>query len=269
MKARHRMTILGCSASPGVPRIGDDWGKCDPNNPKNRRRRASALIERFADNGERTVVVIDTGPDFREQMLSVGIGWADGIVYTHAHADHIHGIDDLRAFMLNRRKRPDVWCDEVTSGRLHDAFGYCFKMPAGSSYPPIVTEHRIIVGQPIEISGPGGVITLLPINQNHGEINSLGFRIGNIGYSSDISNVPDESVKPLSDLDIWVVDALRHEPHSSHFSVAESLAWAAKLRAKSVILTHMHTDLDYDALSAELPAHAQPAYDGLTFEFRA
>ncbi|WP_069306643.1 MBL fold metallo-hydrolase, partial [Methylobrevis pamukkalensis] len=215
MTAHYRFTILGCGSSPGVPRIGNDWGACDPNEPKNRRRRASLLIERFADSGARTVVVIDTGPDFREQMLMTGIGWADGVVYTHAHADHIHGIDDLRAFVLNRRKRVTVYADEETSRRLRDGFGYCFATPPGSSYPPIVDEVRIKALVPFTIDGPGGPIELTPFRQKHGDIESLGFRVGDVVYSSDVSDLPDESLPLIEGAGLWIVDALRPKPHPS------------------------------------------------------
>ncbi|SON55926.1 putative hydrolase [Hartmannibacter diazotrophicus] len=266
MTARYRFTILGCGASTGVPRIGGDWGACDPHEPKNRRRRASLLVERFADNGDRTVVVIDTGPDFREQMLMAGIGWADGVVYTHAHADHIHGIDDLRAFVHNRRKRVMIYADETTSARLHEGFGYCFKTPPGSNYPPILDETRIRAGQRFTIDGPGGPIELLPYRQIHGDIDSLGFRIGDVAYSSDVSDIPAETVVHLQGLDTWIVDALRPKPHPSHFSVYQSIDCALKLKVKHAILTHMHADLDYVEISRELPKFATVGYDGMTIE---
>ena len=119
---RMRFTILGCGSSPGVPRIGDDWGNCDPANPRNRRLRASLLVEKIAANGGKSNVVVDTGPDFRQQMLNSGTAAADGVIYTHAHADHVHGIDELRSFLINRRQRVDIWADQPTSDRLHEAF---------------------------------------------------------------------------------------------------------------------------------------------------
>jgi phosphoribosyl 1,2-cyclic phosphate phosphodiesterase len=269
MGDRLRFTILGCGSSPGTPRIGPDgpdWGACDPAEPKNRRRRASLLVERLGEGGT-TVVVIDTGPDFREQMLSAGIGWADGIVYTHPHADHIHGIDELRAFVINRRRRVDVYADEDTSERLHEAFGYCFKTPPGSSYPPILTEHRIAAGERFEITGPGGPIGLLPFRQQHGAIHSLGFRVGSLVYSSDISDLPEESWPVVENAGVWVLDALRYLPHPSHFSLDEAIAWVGRLHPRRAILTHMHVDLDYERLLESLPPGIEPAYDGLALEF--
>ncbi|MBN8920376.1 MAG: MBL fold metallo-hydrolase, partial [Rhizobiales bacterium] len=136
-----RFTILGCGSSAGVPRLGSGWGACDPNNPKNRRRRCSLLIERF-DGDKATRVLIDTSPDLREQLLDAEVNELDGVLYTHEHADHTHGIDDLRAFALYQRRRIDVYLDVPTSLSLHARFGYCFQTPAGSSYPPILHEHR-------------------------------------------------------------------------------------------------------------------------------
>ncbi|WP_075216019.1 MBL fold metallo-hydrolase [Mongoliimonas terrestris] len=264
-----RFTILGCGSSPGVPRIGNDWGACDPREPKNRRRRASLLVERIRPDGARTVVVIDTGPDFRDQMLDADVSWADGVVYTHAHADHIHGIDDLRAFVLNRRRRVDVYADAVTMDRLMEGFGYCFRTPAGSSYPPICAAHTIKPWHSFSIDGPGGPIDLLPYDQAHGDIRSLGFRIGTLAYSSDVSAMPDESAPLLRDLDVLIVDALRYTPHPSHFSLDEALVLSQVLAPKRTILTHMHIDLDYNALMAKLPANVEPGYDGLVIELPA
>ena len=162
--------ILGSGSSPGNPRIGNDWGRCDPAEPKNRRRRASLLVTRTAADGRKTRLLVDAGPDLREQMLDARVDWVDGVVFTHAHADHCHGIDDLRSFVLNRRQLVDVWVDEATSKRLHEAFGYCFQTPPGSAYPPIINEHRLTVGHPVTIQGEGGAIPLLPFRQIHGDI---------------------------------------------------------------------------------------------------
>lgn len=265
-EARLRFTLLGCGSSPGVPRIGNDWGACDPREPRNRRRRASLLVERIAPGGAKTVVVIDAGPDFREQMLDVDVDWADGVVFTHPHADHIHGIDDLRAFVLNRRRRVDVYMDEATAERVHAAFGYCFRTPPGSSYPPICEEHRIKAWHSFSIDGPGGPIDLLPYDQAHGDIRSLGFRIGALAYSSDVSAMPDESMPLLEGLDVFIVDALRYTPHPSHYSLDEALVLSKVLAPKRTILTHMHIDLDYRTLWTRLPEGVEPGYDGLVIE---
>jgi phosphoribosyl 1,2-cyclic phosphate phosphodiesterase len=258
---------LGCGSSPGVPRIGGDWGNCDPDNPKNRRLRASLLIEKFSPDGDgKTVVVVDTGPDFRQQMLNSGISAADGVVYTHSHADHIHGIDDLRSFVINRREMVGIWADARTSERLHEAFGYCFETPEGSSYPPILMEHRIVAGQSFQIDGPGGAIELLPFEQEHGDIVSLGFRIGDLAYCSDVSALDERALPHLEDLDVWVIDALQYRPHRSHFSLQQTLDWIDKLKPRRAVLTHMHTPLDYQTVMDETPEHVVPAYDGMNID---
>ena len=263
----YRFTILGCGSSGGVPRIGMNWGACDPDNPKNRRLRCSALFERMGPGGQ-TAILIDTSPDFREQILRSRIMALDGVLYTHDHADHTHGIDDLRMVAFVMKRRVDVYFDAMTGRSLMERFAYCFKTPEHSNYQPILNGHLIDGVSPIEISGPGGKIVVTPIAQTHGDITSLGYRVSNFAYSPDISAIPDSSLPLLEGLDVWVVDALRYTPHESHFSVKQALAWAAKLKPKRTILTHMTSELDYAALKAELPAGVEPAYDGMTIEFR-
>lgn len=209
---------------------------------------------------------MDTSPDLREQMLRENVDHLDGVLFTHPHADHIHGIDDLRAFWIMQRARVDTYADALTAERLHEAFGYCYKTPPGSSYPPIVSDHRISPYEAITIHGAGGDVLIMPYEQAHGDITSLGFRIGNFAYSSDVSDLDDKAYKALEGLDVWIVDALRHTPHPSHFSVSEALTAAKRVNAKRTILTHMHIDLDYNALKAELPEGIEPAYDGLKIE---
>lgn len=269
MTGLMRFTILGCGSSPGVPRITGDWGACDPANPKNRRRRASLLVERVAEDGGTTTVVIDTGPDFRDQMISAGVKSIDGVVYTHAHADHIHGIDDLRGFWLEQKRLIDVYADSFTLERLRAGFGYCFEKPAGSDYPPIVLAHEIQHGPNFTISGNGGTITFQPLVQSHGSILSLGFRIGDFAYCSDVSDFPTQTVAAMQGLDALVIDALQYRPHPSHLSLDEALLWIERLKPMRSWLTHMHTPLDFDELSAKLPNSVEPAYDGLVIEFPA
>ncbi len=227
--------------------------------------RASLLIQRISDAGI-TTVIVDTGPDLRQQMLTAGIASADGVVFTHGHADHIHGIDDLRSFVINRRARVDIWADEPTSARLHQGFGYCFETPEGSQYPPILNEHRITPGVAFTISGEGGDIELLPFEQQHSSIVSLGFRVGTLAYSSDVSNLDDRALPHLNDLDVWIVDALQYRPHPSHFNLEQSLGWIEQLSPARAILTHMHTPMDYTTVKDETPDHVEPAYDGLVIE---
>ncbi|PBB30712.1 MULTISPECIES: MBL fold metallo-hydrolase [unclassified Mesorhizobium] len=260
------LTILGCGSSPGTPRITGDWGNCDPANPKNRRMRTAALVERIAGNGGRTTVVIDTGPDFRAQMLLASVKHIDAVVYTHPHADHIHGIDDLRGFVLEQRRRIDIHADQPTMLRLRQAFGYCFETPPGSSYPPIVRPHLIDHARPVVIEGEGGPLTLEPLPQIHGDIISLGFRVGELAYCPDISDFPAATAGRLEGLDVLVIDALQYNSHPSHLSLAEALGWIEKLSPKNAVLTHMHVPLDYAAVMAETPDHVVPAYDGMMIE---
>lgn len=257
-----KLTILGCGTSGGVPRVGNHWGACDPTNPKNRRRRCSVLVERAGAEGE-TAVLVDTSPDLRHQLLDAGAGWIDGVLYTHDHADHAHGIDDLRQVAFNGRRRVDVYFDAATGNMLRSRFAYCFDAPSGSEYPPILKGHEISAGQPVRVSGAGGAIEALPFRQIHGSGESLGFRFGGIAYSPDVSDFPQESLTALQDLDVWILDALRPTPHPSHLSVEQALAWIARVKPRSAVLTHMHVDLDYAALARALPQGVEPAYDGM------
>jgi len=270
-----KFTILGCGSSGGVPRPALGWGECDPTNPKNRRRRTSLLVERhrhpsparLAGDGREGVtrVLVDTSPDLREQMIDAEVDWLDGVLYTHAHADHTHGIDDLRAFFLKRHRRVDVYLDTATSASVRAKFGYCFASPPGGDYPPILTEHPLAAGTAVTIEGEGGPIAALPFRQEHGDISSLGFRFGKLAYSCDLSGVPPESVASLANLDVWIVDALRYRPHPSHFSLDDALAWVERLKPRRAILTNLHADLDYETLRGKLPVHVVPAFDGMSF----
>jgi phosphoribosyl 1,2-cyclic phosphate phosphodiesterase len=259
-----KFTILGCGSSPGVPRPALGWGDCDPTNPKNRRRRTSFLVERRSDAGV-TTVLIDTSPDLREQLIDAKVDWIDGVLYTHEHADHTHGIDDLRSLFIKHRRRIEVYLDGHTAEMMHLRFGYCFKSPPGSEYPPIVHDNRMGPGREVVIQGQGGPVTALPILQQHGDIASLGFRFGNVAYSCDLSGMPPESAAALTGLDVWIVDALRYRPHPSHLSLADALGWIERLKPKRAILTNLHADLDYEKLRREVPPHVEPAYDGISF----
>ncbi len=202
----------------------------------------------------------------RQQMLNSNVMALDGVWYTHEHADHTHGIDELRTFFLLQRKRIPIWADEQTAAMLKSRFTYCFKSPAGSDYPPVVEHMEMRADTRIETTGAGGVIGGLPFMVNHGNVDALGFRVGNIAYTPDLNGIPDESLPALSGLDIWIVDALRRTPHPSHFSLSETLQWIEKLKPKTAVITNLHIDLDYETLCKELPDNIRPAYDGLVLE---
>ena len=252
--ARLTFTILGCGSSGGVPRLGGDWGDCDPANPRNRRRRCSLLITRETGEGI-TRVLIDTTPDMRDQLLDAGVGELDAVVYTHSHADHMHGIDDLRQVVFNIRKRLPVWADGPTQEALLSRFGYAFIQPDGSPYPPILDLHTI--DGPVTVTGAGGPVTLTPFRAEHGSMDALGFRIGPLA----------ESWPVLQGLDCWIVDALRRKPHPTHAHLAMTLDWIARARPTRAVITNMHVDLDYDTLLTELAPHIRPAFDGMTLTY--
>lgn len=224
------------------------------------------MVERIGASGK-TVAVIDCGPDFREQMLSAKVTRLDAVVLTHPHADHIHGVDDLRAFMLLQKTRIPVHADDATYLRVLDAFRYCFETPEGSNYPPIATHVPVFEGEAFSIGGAGGPLTFQPFRQLHGSIHSLGFRIGPLAYCSDVSDFPDPAIAAIAGAAHIVIDALQYRRHPSHLSVEQSLGWIERLGVPQATLTHMHTPLDYEQLCGELPAHVRPAYDGLTLEW--
>ncbi len=257
------ITILGCGSSGGVPRVAQGWGACDPLNPRNRRRRCSIFVEQTSPDGGKTAALVDTSPDLREQLLDLGVTRLDGVLMTHAHADHTHGIDDVRPLVISARHKINIHMDEATSAVVRANFNYIFVTPPGSQYPPLLTEHRLTPGAPVRIDGPGGPLRATPFRLEHGEIDALGFRFGDIAYSPDLNGIPAESLGYLEGLDLWIVDALRYTRHPSHFSLSETLDWIARLKPKRAILTNLHTDLDFARLAAELPPHVEPAYDGM------
>ncbi|MGB0507024.1 MAG: MBL fold metallo-hydrolase [Pikeienuella sp.] len=264
-----RFTILGCGSSGGVPRLGGHWGACDPTNPKNRRRRCSMLVERFAGDTEKsqdvTRVLIDTSPDLREQLLDAGIGNLDGVLYTHEHADHVHGLDDLRMIVFNQRRRLPVWADEKTSASLLDRFNYAFVQPEGSPYPPIL-DLRPLDG-PVTVEGAGGPIDATPFLVNHGSIDSLGFRIGPLAYLPDVAEMYDDAWPIIKGAECWVVDALRYTPHPTHTHLEKTLGWIEKSGVPTAVITNMHIDIDHATVEAETPDHITAAYDGRRLEF--
>jgi phosphoribosyl 1,2-cyclic phosphate phosphodiesterase len=254
-----KVTILGCGASGGVPTLGGlngegEWGQCDPAEPRNRRMRASILV---ADGDSR--VLVDTSPDLRFQCLRFGVNRLDAVLYTHDHADHTHGIDELRRFHYLARAPIKVFGDRETLESVRGRFAYAFA-PDDPSYRPFATAHEITGAFEI------GSIPVTPFPQNHGNVTSLGFRFGPIAYSTDFVGLPDESFEILRGVKVWIVDCLKREFHPTHASLKIALELLAKVRPERGILTHMTGVFDYRTLAAELPSWIEPAYDGLVIE---
>lgn len=263
MSVTRKFTILGCGSSGGVPRLGGNWGACDPDNSKNARRRCSLLVEQTGPDGT-TAVLIDTSPDLRMQLLDANIGRLDAVLYTHSHADHVHGIDDLRMIVINMRERLNVWADGETCDALLGRFGYAFVQPAGSAYPPILNLNTL--KSTVTISGAGGDIKFEAFDVEHGNIEAKGFRIGDVAYLPDVSELPEAARSAMSGLSWLIIDALRRDPHPSHAHLARTLEWIDQLQPARAVLTNMHIDLDYETVRQETPEHITPAYDGLTIE---
>ena len=248
-----KVTILGCGASLGVPVVGAGWGACDPNEPRNRRRRASILVE---EGG--TTLLVDTSPDMRMQLIEAGVPAIDAVLWTHPHADHLHGINDLRGLSLTGRRLIPGYGDRNTRDEINTAFSYIVRGDQG--YRPIVQAH--------EISGPFslGAIAVTPFEQEHKVMKSLGFRFGAFAYSTDVVELPAESFETLKGVRVWVVDCLREEPHPTHAHLARTLEWIARLAPERAVLTHMSHHTDYASLAAKLPDGVEPAYDGMVIE---
>jgi phosphoribosyl 1,2-cyclic phosphate phosphodiesterase len=256
------LTILGCGSSAGVPRPALGWGACDPNNPKNRRRRCSLLAELPSERGI-TRVLIDTSPDLREQLIDANVDHLDAVFLTHEHADQTHGIDDLRSVVLHQRSRIPVYLNQSTANEILLRFSYCFVTPQGSDYPPILTSHLIEGGESRVIEGKGGRLEISAFILQHGLIPALGYRIGGAAYTPDVSDIPPQSWPALENLDLWIIDALRYTGHPSHFSVSDALSWIDRFKPRRAVITNLHSDLDYEVLRQSLPPNVIPAYDGM------
>lgn len=266
-----RVTILGCGGAGGVPLVGGDWGACDPREPKNRRRRVSILIEDGPKQAP-TRLMVDTSPDLREQMLDAGVQRLDGIVFTHNHADHVHGVDDLRQF--NRRQRAVIpaYTDAKTAESLRQRFGYVFEpvktRPDGSAnyFKPCLSLTEIVAGDAFAVTGPGGPIRVQTFDQDHGFMRTLGLRFGEVAYSTDVVNMPEASFDALKGVGLWIVDCFAREPHPTHVHLAEVLKWIERVGPDCAVLTHMGTAMDYGTLLRELPQGVVPGYDGMTID---
>ena len=259
-------TILGCGSSGGVPRADGAWGACDPAEPKNRRSRCSLLVRRktTSDQGDETTILIDASPELRLQTAAAGVTRLDAVLFTHDHADQAHGIDDIRAFAIRMRRRIPCYMDPVTSVSLQRRFRYIFESEGG--YPAIcdalaLPEH----GEPWSLDGPSGSVPILTFDQDHGGVRSVGYRIGDVAYCSDVVDFPPEAMASMQNLDVFIVDALRDAPHPTHAHVGRALEWIELLKPARAILTNLHIDLDYTSLSRRLPKGVEPAFDGLRF----
>jgi len=259
--------IMGCGSSAGVPRADGAWGACDPANPLNRRSRCSLMVRRRSGEGadRQTTVVVDASPEFRLQTSAAGVRRLDGLLMTHDHADQAHGIDDIRAFALIQRARVACWMDAATRASLSRRFGYIF---LGEGYYPAIADIHDVPphGTPWSVSGPSGPIPVMTFDQDHGGVRSVGYRFGNLAYSSDVVALPEHVFGALQGLDVWIVDALRYTPHPTHAHVDRALEWIARVKPRRAILTNLHIDLDYRELAARLPRGVEPAYDGMALD---
>tara|TARA_B100001057_G_scaffold118265_1_gene116852 strand:- start:1125 stop:1883 length:759 start_codon:yes stop_codon:yes gene_type:complete len=251
-----KFIILGSGSSMGVPRPDGFFGNCDPKNDKNFRSRCSALIKSKDKN-----VLIDTSPDLRNQMLRNKIKSLDTVMYTHYHADQTHGINDLRVFFLRRKKKIPVYTDRNTKKYLLDSFSYCFK--GSKEYPPILRLFDIKKKFKI-----GKFINIETIKVRHGSINSVSYIINKkIAYLPDANQIYKKDYQKFFKLDFLIIDCLRYEAHPSHFNLDDVLKMNIDLKPRKLILTNLHSDLDYDKLINILPKNTKPAYDGLTLNF--
>ena len=264
MTGALEFTILGSGSSGGVPRADGAWGICDPEEPRNRRSRCSMMVRRLSDApaDRQTTIVVDASPEFRMQTAAAGAKRLDALLLTHDHADQCHGIDDIRAFALKQRGLIDCWMDEATRRTLLRRFDYIF---AGEGmYPPIARRRDIPAhGERWSVDGPSGEIPVVTFDQDHGGVRSVGYRFGDVAYSSDIVDLPETSLPALTDLDTWIVDALRIAPHPTHWHLAKSLEWIERVKPRRAILTNMHIDMDYATLTRALPPGVECGYDGM------
>ncbi len=261
MNRPSRFILLGTGSSGGVPRTGGDWGACDPAEPRNRRRRCSALLEYGVDHIRPTRVLFDTSPDLREQLNDARIDRIDAVVFTHDHADQTHGIDDVRPLVIRQRAALPAFMDAATRSRLTHRFDYCFQGAGG--YPPILNlQPDVVPLSRFKVDGPAGAVELLPVDMQHGRIRCLGYRVGNLAYCNDVNGLPEETLANLSRLDVLIIDALRYTPHPTHAHLEMALGWVTALQPKRAILTNLHVDMDYQTLRRELPEGVEPGYDG-------
>ena len=254
-----QVTVLGCGGSGGVPLVGGVWGACDPTDPRNRRRRPSILVR----TAEATILV-DTTPDLRAQLLDAEVTNLDAVLFTHSHADHCHGIDDLRPLVYARGKPIPAYSDPATMANLTARFDYAFASTASpkSAYSAMLRDHSIPLGTPFELCG----LKVTAFEQSHGPITTLGYRIGPVGYSPDAVEIGEAGFAALDGIDLWIVDCLRHEPHPSHAHFERTMAWIRRVAPKRAVLTHMNHTMNYADVAAQCPAGVEPGRDGMTID---
>jgi len=255
-----KVTILGCGGATGTPSINGGWGACDPENPKNRRSRPSVLVET-----RDAAILIDASPDLRAQLLSTGTRRLDAVLFTHIHADHTHGIDDLRDINRAMNAPIPVYGDAETLEPLKMRFAYAFApLPDGVDFyfKPTLLAHEIADGDGFEAAD----VPVRAFAQDHGYCTSMGYRLGPVAYSTDVVNMPEAAFGHLAGVDVWIVGALRDEPHPTHAHVEKALDWASRIQPRLTVLTHLSPDLDYTTLSAKLPQGVIAAHDGLVIE---
>lgn len=255
-----RVTILGCGPSGGVPGIGPYWGKCDPDNPKNRRLRPSIFIE-----NDRLSLLVDTSPDLRQQLLNTDYRRIDAVLYTHGHADHLHGIDDLRSVNRMQDEALDVYLNQETLDHIRQRFGYVLEPLAEGAdvfYKPVLNPHLVESGVAFQIKDE----TIMPVVQDHGYCETIGYRIGDFAYSTDVVRMSDESFELLRGIKTWVIGTLVDEPHPTHADVDKAVRWIEDIGPQQAYLTHLGSTLDYETLKAALPDYIQPCFDGLVIE---
>lgn len=255
-----RVTILGSGGSTGVPVIGCKCPVCTSSNPKNNRMRVSVWLQAMGKS-----ILIDTSPDLRQQALRFSMDDIDAVVYTHAHADHVNGMDDLRAYNFQSQKPIPIYADSKTLEKLKIQFSYIFMPSTAPIWFRPAVEPFVIPTEPLRQFDVCG-IQFIPISQIHGKENSLGFRVGNFAYSTDVNGFLPESMEKLRGLDVWVVDCLRYTDSATHAKLELTMEWIRELKPKRAILTHMAHEIDYDTLKSELPEGIEPGYDGLTIE---
>jgi len=251
-----KMTFLGTGTSTGIPMVGCDCSVCQSSDPRNHRRRASVLWEA---EGRRWLV--DAGPDFRTQALGVGLDLLEAVLITHAHADHVLGLDDLRP--LSWRRPIPVWADAPTTATIRRAFPYFFTPGDGKTSRPRLDFRPLEAGERVDVEG----LSVLPLALHHGDLSILGFRVGTMAYLTDCNGLPPATREALDGLDVLVLDALRYKPHPTHFSLDEAVAVARDIGAKRTFFTHFSHDVDHETWARTLPGGMAPAYDGLVVEF--